>query len=267
MLVVSSVTEAATDGIAYDFVVVTVKALPDVYSVPDIIRPVITPAVTSIVLIQNGLDNEAPVAAAFPHCALMSGVSMIGSRMKGNTVYHEDPDSIKIGPYFHSGLDRRLQLDKARLFVEVYAAGGAADVTLVEDLVYARWQKLLWNGTFNTLCTLTRMDVGSLQRGGGKGTLLIPAMREMAAVAKAAGFGLPQGIVEETADGTPPSSPFRPSMLVDLENGNPLELEAILGAPLRYARDLRVETPVLSMVYELLKLVQWQILEDRKRKA
>ena len=261
---VSSVTEAATDT-TYDFVVVTMKALPDIYSLSAIIQPVVTPGVTSIVLIQNGLDIEIPIVDAFPTCAVISGVSMIGSRVtNGYIVYHEDPDDIKLGPYYHTGLSRETQLSRTKLFVDIYRAGGAAKVVLVEDVVTARWRKLLWNGTFNTLCTLTRMDVGSLQRGGGKESLLIPAMKEMEAVANAAGYAFPEDAVHETVDGVPPTSLFRPSMLVDLEKGKPLELEVILGAPLRYARKLGVETPVLGMVYDLLKVVQWQVLENRK---
>lgn len=263
---VSSVTAAAIET-QYDFVVVTMKALPDIYSLPDIIRPVVTRGVTSIVLIQNGLDIEMPIVEAFPSCAVMSGVSMIGSRVTdGHLVYHEDPDEVKFGPYYHNGLPTDVQLSRAQLFVDIYRAGGA-DAALVEDVVAARWRKLLWNGTFNTLCTLTRMSVGSLQVGGGKETLLIPAMKEMEAVAKAAGYAFPENAVNETADGTPPTSAFRPSMLVDLEKGNPLELEVILGAPLRYAQKFKVNTPVLGIVYDLLKVVQWQILEKRNSKV
>jgi ketopantoate reductase len=48
-------------------------------------------------------------------------------------------------------------------------------------------------------------------------------------------------------------------MLVDLEKGRPIELEVILGAPLRIASSLKVETPVLTRVYDLLTVVQWHL--------
>ncbi|RDW70969.1 hypothetical protein BP6252_07532 [Coleophoma cylindrospora] len=261
--IVSSIAEAVQYG-PYDFVVVTMKALPDVYSLPILVEPVITKGVTGIVLIQNGLNIEMPLAEAFPENVIMSGVSMIGSRMTGNVVYHEDPDDSFMGPYIHSGLSRENQMEKARLFVEVYSAGGAAKCVLTDDITRARWRKLLWNGTFNTLCTLTRLDVGALQRGGGTESLLRPAMKEMLKVANGAGYEFPAELVDEMIEGTPPTSPFKPSMLVDLEKGNPLELEVILGAPLRVARGLNLETPILTMVYEALKIVQWGILQQKK---
>lgn len=260
--VVPSIEAAAAEG-PFDYVVVTVKALPDLFHLPDLIRPLVTDAVTSIVLIQNGLDIEVPVVQAFPSCAVMSGVSMVGSRTSGNSVYHEGPDEVVIGPHVHSGLERAVQLEKARLFVETYSAGGAACCTLSENIVQARWRKLMWNGTFNTLCTLSRMDCGALQQAGGKESLLIPAMREMREVARTAGYAFPDTLIDALANSMPIDSPFRPSMLVDVDKGNPLELEVILGAPLKYAKEWNVPTPILGMVYELLKLVQWKILKDR----
>lgn len=38
-------------------------------------------------------------------------------------------------------------------------------------------------------------------------------------------------------------SPFRPSMLVDLDLGRPMEVEAIVGGVIRKAREFEVETP------------------------
>lgn len=38
-------------------------------------------------------------------------------------------------------------------------------------------------------------------------------------------------------------SPFRPSMLVDLDLGRPMEVEAIVGGVIRKAREYGVQTP------------------------
>lgn len=56
---------------------------------------------------------------------------------------------------------------------------------------------------------------------------------------------------------------FEPSMLVDVKKGQPMEIEVILGNPLRIAKKLGVETPVLSMLYRLLHGVQFKLLEQR----
>ncbi|KAF8851855.1 hypothetical protein BDZ45DRAFT_540980, partial [Acephala macrosclerotiorum] len=70
--IVSSIEGAGREG-PFDFVVDTAKALPDIYSVPDIIRPLVTLGNTSIVLIQNVFDIEIPIITAFPSCTVMLG--------------------------------------------------------------------------------------------------------------------------------------------------------------------------------------------------
>jgi 2-dehydropantoate 2-reductase len=130
--------------------------------------------------------------------------------------------------------------------------------TLTEDMPYARWHKLLWNGTFNTLCTMMRMNVGELQSSKGRETLLIPMMWEVLNIAKAAGHLLEESEIKRLAYRLPDDCPYRPSMLLDLENGRPMELEVILGNMLRRAKDLHVDTPIISTVYELLKLEKWK---------
>ena len=261
--VVRSVEDAAKGG-PFDYVVVAMKALPDVYSVPHIIRPVVTPGVSAIVLIQNGLDIEIPLIEAFPECSVMSGVSHTGTRITGNFVYHEDREKLFIGAHYHSGLPKEKQTETTKLYVETYAAGGPTACTYAEDIIFYRWRKLFWNGAFNTLCTLTGLDVGSLQKGGGTETLLRPALLEIYEVTKAAGYTFPEDMVERTIRDTPPSSPFKPSMQVDLEKGNPLEIEPILGGLLRHAKDLGVVTPILTTAYNVLKLVQWKLIQAKK---
>ncbi|KAL3462742.1 ketopantoate reductase PanE/ApbA C terminal-domain-containing protein [Aspergillus heterothallicus] len=280
--IVPSLSKAATtspEDSPYDFIVITTKALPELTaSLIESLNPLITPCKTSIVLIQNGLDIEAPFAAAFPSTPIMSSCSMVGSRtIPPNAVLHEDPDVSKIAAYIHHAeggnphLPLETQVAAAHEFVALYNAGLAsahpktgAECMLVHGMA-VRWRKLLWNGTFSTLCALLRVSVGELLSSPGRDSLLEPAMREMAAIATAAGYPEvgTEEVVQEMLQETPATSPFRPSMLVDLEGGRPLELEGILGAPLRVASDKGVATPVLGWVYEALRVVQCGLQKDR----
>ncbi|ATY64239.1 Ketopantoate reductase [Cordyceps militaris] len=271
--VVSGFASAAADKKSYDFIVITTKALPDLTSsIIAELKPLITPGKTSLALLQNGLAIEAPFAAAFPNTPIFSSVSMIGSRLTNSTsVFHQYPDVSKIGAHLHHVDDTftgATQHAAAALYVDVYNAGLAAAKAktnarclLVEDIAGARWAKLLWNASFNTLCTVLRIPVGELLSGPGRNTLLEPAMREVAAVATAAGYGdaVSEDMIQNMLHDSAPTSTFRPSMLVDLENERPLELEVILGAPLKVAKEKGVSTPILTQVYELLNQIQWKL--------
>ncbi|KAF8851854.1 hypothetical protein BDZ45DRAFT_730633 [Acephala macrosclerotiorum] len=47
--------------------------------------------------------------------------------------------------------------------------------------------------------------------------------------------------MEDLLAGSPTTTPFKPSVLVDAEKGKPLELEVIVGTSLRYTRELQTE--------------------------
>ncbi|CEL11475.1 hypothetical protein ASPCAL14577 [Aspergillus calidoustus] len=246
--------------VEYDYVVVATKALPSLNPVAKMISPVITPGKTTVVVIQNGIGIEQDIVKAYPGNVVMSSVSHIGSEVQEpNVVVQVGKDASKIGPHLHGGVDDSISMAKARSFVEMYVAGGAHTCELVSDIQTARWEKLLWNGTFNTVCALMRMDVGEMQRSKGRETLLVPMMWEIWRIAEAAGHAMPQSIVQWMAYRLPDDCAYRPSMLLDLENGRPMEVDVILGNALAKAREVGVETPVLSVVYNLLVLEEWKI--------
>jgi 2-dehydropantoate 2-reductase len=261
---VSSVSDAATDDngelVQYDYIVVCTKQLPNKSSVIDMISPVMTSGKTTVVMIQNGMGIEEDIIKKWPENAVMSSVSHIGSSVREpNAVVQIGKDVSKMGPHFHVGLDDSKSMERAKAFVDMYATGGSSVCELVEDVQMARWEKLLWNGTFNTICAMMRMDVGEVQRSKGRESLLVPMMWEIWRIAKAAGHPMPESIVSWMAYRLPDDCDYRPSMLLDLENRRSMELEVILGNPLKKAKEVGVDAPIMDTVYKFLKLEEWKI--------
>ncbi|KAI8235332.1 Proline-specific permease [Colletotrichum sp. SAR 10_99] len=244
----------------FDYVVVALKNLPDIYSIPDIIAPAVTLHRTSIVLVQNGIDIEQPFVDAFPKSTLLSGVPMIGCELNGRELLHNDPDILLISPFpFESHGKSR---DSCVKFADMYNLGGAK-CNIQGDIIWHRWRKLIWNASFNTVCALTNMDSGTIQDAGGIDTLIRPAMDEVVKIARAAGCVLPSGIQEDMVAFTPKEAHLKPSMQVDAIRGRPMEIEVILGNPIRTARSFGVATPTLVVLYNLLKAKQWQFTAGR----
>ncbi|MBW0462901.1 hypothetical protein O181_002616 [Austropuccinia psidii MF-1] len=72
---------------------------------------------------------------------------------------------------------------------------------------------------------------------------------------------------EDRKDENPLSVPsFKPSMLIDLENNRPMELEPIVGAVLDRARSKAIETPRLDLIYSVLKVSQEQAVQTHVAK-
>lgn len=264
----------------FDYIVVTMKNIPEVSNIPGVIRPAVSEGHTAIVLIQNGIGIEQPLVDAFPKSVVLSGVSFIGAHQRNGSVIHDDHDNWALGVYHNSALCPRMEQDKAEEFGLIYNST-PADCEVVDDIVYKRWRKVLWNGVFNPvslsrrkfmnrksdaahqMCAITQLDSAAIRRYGGEYSLIRPAMAEMAAIARADGYDLPEDIVDVMIDSTPIDLSFRPSMLVDVDKGNPMEAEVILGNPLRIARKLGIKTPILDDTYRMLKLTQARLLDAR----
>ena len=80
-------------------------------------------------------------------------------------------------------------------------------------------------------------------------------IREVIAAARADGVELPESLVETQINNTSTMGPYRSSMQVDRQEGRPMEVEAILGEPLRRAKARGVATPVLEALYRAARVV------------
>lgn len=239
------------------------KNIPEVNNTPKIIAPAITPGHTTIVLFQNGLYIEPPIIAAFPENVVLSAPSFIGAHEHNGHVVHDDHDKFHIGAFRNPSVDAAFERAKLEEFATIYNSSKVVDANVVDDIVFYRWRKVLWNGIFNPMCALTQLDSAAVRLFGGEYSLIRPGMAEMAAIAKADGYDLGPGIVDEMVDATPLELCFRPSMLVDVDKGNPMEVEVILGNALRVAREKGVHTPILDNTYRFLKLTQARLLAAR----
>lgn len=247
------------EKVVYHYVVLSTKQLPEKYNMAEMIMPIVTPGLTTIVLIQNGLNIHLPFIKQFPQNVICSAVSMIGSFATGpNSISQIGHDILQIGPHYHTGVENTISLARTQTFIDMYVAGGSYECLLAPDMLLARYRKILWNGTYNTICALLHLNVGEVQSSGARESLVLPIMREICAVAKADGHEIDEGYMLMMSKWSSETTTYRPSMLLDRENNRPMEFEVILGHPITVAREKNVEVPVMKTVYELLKLVRWK---------
>lgn len=257
---VKSVDDARKHG-PFHFLVVSTKNIPEISKIENLIASAVSPE-TVIVLIQNGFHIELPLLKRFPENIILSGVSQMGSESKNGIVNHYGGvDRLSIGYFENDKLLAQRQELAANTFVSLYQ-NEHNECLYVSDVKHNRWKKLVYNSTLNTICTLAGVDIGRLEIFGGADTLVVPAMQEIISIAKADGVDLPQSLIEDMLridDG----KYYKPSMLVDFEKGNYMEIENILGAPLKIANEKNVPVPVLTVLYNLLKVHQKRLAESK----
>ncbi len=230
-----------------DCVIVALKVLPEI-NLPGLLQPVVAPG-TAIVLLQNGIEIEAPVAAAYPAGEIVSGLAFVCSnRMAPGVIHHLDYGRLTLGRYPDGASPA------AELLATRFAAAGVP-CTVSPDIVTARWQKLVWNAPFNPLSVLAGgVTTAELLDCPEVAELVERIMQEVVAVAAAAGAVLPETIVADMLRDTRSMKPYKTSMLLDYQAGRPMEVDAILGNAIRTADRLAVPAPNLRAVNALLKL-------------
>lgn len=231
-----------------DYVLLTSKVLENVDRAA-LIRPAVGPR-TVIVLIQNGVDIEAPIAAAFPENELLSSLAFVAvGRGEPGRVNHLSLGSLILGRY-PAGITPAAQALAAAF------EAGKVPCKLTQTVVGARWQKAVWNAVFNPISILGGvLDTDAMLRTEAEVEFVRRAMREVCDVAQAAGHPQSPGLVEQMLATTRAMPAYKTSMALDYENGRPMEIEAIIGNTVRAARKVGTATPNLDAIYALAKMV------------
>lgn len=240
-----------------DFILLCTKVIPAVDRA-ELIRPAVSPE-TSIVFIQNGVDIEPELQAAFPDNERVSGLAFICcNRNQPGVIEHLAYGRLVLGnvPGFISQKTEQL----CRKFKQA-----GIDCQTTAHIVAARWQKCVWNAPFNPLSVLSgglpTLDILQNQEG-----LVRAIMAEVVAIAEAAGHTLPDDVVEHNIKNTYAMPPYKTSMLLDFERGQTMETEAILGNAVRAGKRLGVACPHLETLYALMKLREFQLEPESKKR-
>ncbi|KAF2134727.1 putative 2-dehydropantoate 2-reductase family protein [Dothidotthia symphoricarpi CBS 119687] len=267
----NTVPNVSEEGLPYyNYIVVATKNIPDISpTVIDLVSPALrigNRTETTIVLLQNGLNIEKPFLTSFPDTIILSGVSLIGSAEPSpGHIVQDEPDRLLIGAFPHPSANVLIAEALAKSFVVMYSSGRKTDCTYSPNVLHDRWRKLVYNACLNPICTITGLDSGRIRLADGAlNGLVRPAMREIVRAARAAaGVDLAGDVIETMINVDPLESYLKPSMQQDVEKGNYIEFENLLGEPLREGRRAGVEMPTLEVLYQLAKAVQWRIKERR----
>ncbi|UPK90429.1 hypothetical protein LCI18_001364 [Fusarium solani-melongenae] len=242
------------DVAPFDFILVTTKNIPDVPpTVADIIAPAVTPGKTAIVLSQNGINIEKPLIPRFPTNPLISSV-----------IYNDDPDTQKIGAFVNPQVPTAVAAEAAQSYVRIYNPEGKLNVIYEPDVGKARWRKIAYNGSMNPIASILRMDTPRMRMSRHIiDDLILPIILEIRAVAEANGVTLQSDLIDAVMHQDPNDTAFKPSMCQDYEKGNLMEIENLIGEPLREGEKLGVPMPTLRVVYGIMKGLQLKVKEEK----
>ncbi|HUJ11008.1 MAG TPA: putative 2-dehydropantoate 2-reductase [Verrucomicrobiae bacterium] len=236
-----------------DVVCVCLKATQN-HLLPKLIPPVVKEN-GAVVLMQNGLGVEDEIAKIVGAVRVMGGLCFLCSNKIGpGHIRHLDYGMVTLGEFAERGVS-----DRMRLIGSDFERAGIP-VQLAEDLMVARWQKLVWNIPYNGLSVILNANTDALMADQHTRHLVEQIMRETVTDATAVGVTMEPGFVEKMLEYTDKMKPYRTSMKIDFDEHRPMEVEAIFGNPLRAARQAGARSPLIGMLYAQLKFIDRQEL-------
>ena len=233
-----------------DVVVFSVKAYDNVDALR-LLPPLVGPD-TVVLTLQNGVDSTDDIAAAIGEQHVLGGTTYVATALEepGVIVQTGVHRSIIFGEVFGdcSQVSDRVQ----RLAATLKAADIV--VTAVADGRVPIWDKFVYLVPFSGFTGAARLPIGGIWADPHVRDTYYAAAREIAALAAAEGVRISSDRFEtlrEYMDGIPPTT--RSSLLIDLEMGKRIEVEALQGAAVRRATRHGLAMPVVSTLYAILR--------------
>jgi 2-dehydropantoate 2-reductase len=230
-----------------DIVLFCVK-LWDVESAGQKIRPLIGPD-TAVIPLQNGIDAAERLIPILGPDAVMGGVAQISASIIGPGLIQQVGSFMRM---IFGELDGKRR-KRAEDFLALCLKAGF-DATLSEQIQTELWMKFILLASNASIMALARQPIGRLRDDPDLRPIFIAAYRETIDVGRARGVALPVDALEKILDFTGHAPPaMKPSMALDLERGNRLELPWLGGKVVELGLKLGVPTPTHSMMYAMLK--------------
>lgn len=233
-----------------DVVLFTVKAYDNPAALK-LLPPLLGPR--SVVLtLQNGVDSVDDVAAVVGANGVLGGTTYVATALEapGLIVQTGVHRSIIFGEV--SG-DRSRVSDRVAGIAKVLAAADI-QVTPVADGRVPIWDKFVYLAPFSGFTGAARLPIGGIWGDPHVRGMFYAAAREIAALAAAEGVEISADRFERLTDymdNIPPTT--RSSLLIDLEMGKRIEVEALQGAAVRRAAKHGMPMPIISTLYAVLR--------------
>ncbi|WP_447787060.1 2-dehydropantoate 2-reductase [Stenotrophomonas bentonitica] len=254
---VAHVTADALPALAaeqpFDLVILSCKAY-DLDSAIEAIAPAVSSR-TTVLPILNGLRHYAALDARFGRDAVLGGLCFISAtKAADGAVLHLAPAAkLTFG-------ERDTPGNSARVLALAAACVQAGVDHVASDAIgQEQWVKYTFLTTLAAATCLMRADVGTIVATQDGAEIVRGLYAECLAVAEAAGEPIPEKAqAVALAATTQEGSALKASMLRDLEAGQQVEAEQIVGDMLVRARAAGQAAPLLAVAYAHLQAYQRQ---------
>ena len=228
-----------------DIVLFTVK-LVDTEIAASALMPLMKTG-TRIVTLQNGIDSAEMISRHVPRDRIAEGIIYIGAQIKEPGVI-ANPGGVNRAVVDRMGDDPTLGA-----FFDACSRLKGIDIEPTGEPRKVVWQKFIALVAFSGVTCITRLPIGAVYEHPDSLEFMRTLLSENIDVANASGQDFSAADADSIVEFFR-KQPYsqKSSMLMDLENGKPLELEWLSGRVHKLGMELGVPTPANTAVWAAL---------------
>jgi 2-dehydropantoate 2-reductase len=246
----AAATDRARDVPAPDLAIFAVKAYSNAEALPLLAGVARDRAL--VLTLQNGIDSVDEVSGFVDRDQVLGGSTYVATALAAPGLVEQTGTHQRI---VFGEVDRRAGHVSERVErVHQAFAGADIDSEPVADARVPIWEKFCYLAPFAAFTGAARLPIGGLWTDPAIRQTMVAAFEEVAAVGRGEGVLLPEELVDRISkyvDSIPATT--RSSLLIDLQQGKPIEVEALVGAVVRRASRLGLAAPIMSALYAVLK--------------
>ncbi|MBK9780563.1 MAG: 2-dehydropantoate 2-reductase [Anaerolineales bacterium] len=233
-------------GIA-DLIVLAVKAWQLTEVIPQL-RAMMAEH-TMILPLLNGMEHMDTLLDMFGSKHVLGGLCRISAVIAApGRIGH-----VGIQPYIAYGEWDNSESERIQTLHHIFSSVSGITAEIPNDIQTAMWEKFIFISGTSGVGSFTRLTTGEYRSDPQARAMLINAMNETSAVARARGVAIAENFVEATMqriDNLP--AQMTASMQKDVMAGRPSELNEQTGAVIRMGKALGVPTPTQEKIFAAL---------------
>jgi 2-dehydropantoate 2-reductase len=207
---------------------------------------------TIILSNMNGIDSEETIGAVYGMEKVLYGVAVgIDAVRIGNSVTYS-----KDGILFFGEAENATPSERVRQVKDLFDRAGIVSET-PQDMIRTLWWKFMINVGINQTSAILGAPYSVFQQSPNARNLVDSAMREVTAIAAAAGVHINEDDVKQWNDILSGLSPEgKTSMLQDVEARRTTDVEMVAGPVIRLGEKYNIPTPVNETLFNFITVIE-----------
>ncbi|KAK8071044.1 alcohol dehydrogenase [Apiospora hydei] len=239
---------------AFDYVILCIKALPDVYDIASVIDSVVTPQHTCILInTTHTLGIEKAIEDRFPTNVVLSLVSNAQITQLGASEFeHRGSTEIWVGPANqNTSIPATIQEDMAQALAMTLSTG-QVDCKVSTNIRQQQYERVIGPIAFHPASVIfdTSSHTALLEKKGVR-ELVYGVIDELMQLATAQGCSFTSNFKDSTIKEQCQPSESGSIMWQDYIARRPMEVETYLGSPRELARAAGIKVPTIDTLYAI----------------